>query len=386
MSESELNSTELAPRSDDGDDGDAVRDIRVESQRDADHAPANDQAASMQAPTEPETQREHSARRRDRAAGSRDHAAEIRDHAADVERTAVLVTERARDSIIAALLSAGSAGRERAAADRAAAASDRQLAAADLRKASAQDSQPLVQRQRRRDRTAAARDRAADARDRAAAAEQADLLITERARDSMIQMLLSAAAHGRERAAEDRADAASDRQRAAADRADASADSAEARVLHGQAQLDGLTGAHRRDLGRLALEHEITRSRRSGQPFVLAFIDVDGLKELNDRQGHAAGDALLRTVVATLRSQLRSYDPVVRIGGDEFLCGFTNTPLEASRRRVEQIRAALKQDRVAASISVGLAVLGERDTLEKLIARADADMYSAKPTRKAHPR
>jgi diguanylate cyclase (GGDEF)-like protein len=239
---------------------------------------------------------------------------------------------------------------------------------------------------RQRDAAAETRDRAADARDRAAAAAQAALLITEHARDSIIATLLSAGDQGRERAAQDRADAASDRQRAAVDRADASADSAEARVLHEQAQLDGLTGAHRRDLGRLALEHEITRCRRSGEPFVLAFIDVDGLKELNDRQGHAAGDALLRTVVVALRSQLRSYDPVVRIGGDEFLCGFTNTQLEAARRRIQEIRAALTQGLgVAASISVGLAVLGERDTLEKLIARADADMYSAKPVRKGHP-
>jgi len=239
---------------------------------------------------------------------------------------------------------------------------------------------------RRRDAAAETRDRAADARDRAAAAEQAALLSSERARDSMIETVLTAGDQGRERAAQDRADAASDRRYAAADRADASADSAEARVLHKQAQLDGLTGAHRRDLGRLALEHEITRCRRSGEPFVLAFIDVDGLKELNDRQGHAAGDALLRTVVVALRSQLRSYDPVVRIGGDEFLCGFTNTQLEAARRRVQEIRAALTQGLGAASISVGLAVLGERDTLEKLIARADADMYSAKPMRKGQPK
>jgi GGDEF domain-containing protein len=73
---------------------------------------------------------------------------------------------------------------------------------------------------------------------------------------------------------------------------------------------------------------------------------------------------------------------VVRIGGDEFLCGFTNTRLDASRRRVDEIRAALKHDLVAASISVGLAVLGDRDTLQKLIARADADMYAAKPRRR----
>jgi diguanylate cyclase (GGDEF)-like protein len=88
-------------------------------------------------------------------------------------------------------------------------------------------------------------------------------------------------------------------------------------------------------------------------------------------------------VVVALRAELRSYDAIVRVGGDEFLCGFTATKLEACRRRVEEIRAALAQGPAAASISVGLAVLGERDTLEMLIARADADMYSGKQRRRA---
>jgi diguanylate cyclase (GGDEF)-like protein len=359
MSKPELSSTSL-PRS--GED-------------DADR----DQAAAARSPTAPETLREHSARRRDTAAGTRDHDADIRDRAADAEQAALLASERARDSMIGTLLAAAGAGRERAAADRAAAADDRRRAAADLLQATTDGGQSQVERQRLRDLAAAARDRAADTRDRAAAAEQAALLTGERVRDSMIGTLLSAGNEGRERAAQDRAGAASDRRHAATDRAGASADSVQARVRHDHAQLDGLTGAHRRDLGRIALEHEIDRCRRSGDPFVLAFIDVDGLKELNDRQGHAAGDELLTTVVAAVRSQLRSYDPVVRIGGDEFLCGFTNTQLEASRRRVQEIRVALKQSLVAASISVGLAVLGERDTLDKLISRADADMYSGKP-------
>jgi diguanylate cyclase (GGDEF)-like protein len=182
----------------------------------------------------------------------------------------------------------------------------------------------------------------------------------------------------RGRSAADRAGSANDRRSAAADRAQSSADSDEARMELAQAQVDGLTGAHRRDLGTVVLQHEIERSRRSSEPFALAFIDVDGLKELNDREGHAAGDTLLQAVVVALRAELRSYDPIVRVGGDEFLCGFTNTKLEASRRRIEEIRAVLRRQPRTASISVGLAMLGERDTLEKLIARADADMYAGK--------
>jgi diguanylate cyclase (GGDEF)-like protein len=231
---------------------------------------------------------------------------------------------------------------------------------------------------RQRDVTAGSRDLAADARDRTAEGEEDALLRTQHARHSVIRMLLSAGGAMRGWSAADRAGSASDRRSAAADRAQSSADRDEARIELAEAHVDGLTGAHRRDLGTAVLQQEIERSRRSGEPFALAFIDVDGLKELNDREGHAAGDTLLQAVVGALRAELRSYDPIVRVGGDEFLCGFTNTKLEASRRRIEDIRAVLRRQPRIASISVGLAMLGQRDTLEKLIARADADMYSGK--------
>jgi diguanylate cyclase (GGDEF)-like protein len=231
---------------------------------------------------------------------------------------------------------------------------------------------------RQRDVTAGSRDLAADARDRAAGQEEEALMATEESRDSTIRALLAANGGVRDEAAADRADAASDRQRAAADRAQAGADSGQARIELEHAQLDSLTGAYMRDLGLLTLQNEIDRSRRSGEPFVLAYVDVDGLKELNDREGHAAGDALLRDVVGALKSRLRSYDPIVRVGGDEFVCGFSNTELEACRPRVEEIRAALERGPAAGSFTVGLARLTATDTLDDLTARADADMYTHK--------
>jgi diguanylate cyclase (GGDEF)-like protein len=326
-----------------------------------------------------EAQRDETARRRDVTAGSRDLAADARDRTAEDEEEALLLTEHARDSTIRALVSASVEVRERAAADRAGAASDRQLAAAD--RVDASEDRGRTERQRLRDVTAGSRDVAADVRDQTAGRHAETMLLDEQSRDSALRALLSSNGLLRDRSAVDRADSASDRQRAAADRAQSGADSGEARIELKQAQLDGLTGAHRRDLGGAVLEQEIERSRRSGEPFVLGFVDVDGLKDLNDREGHAAGDNLLQAVVVALRAELRSYDPVVRVGGDEFLCGFTNTELEAARRRIEEIRAALGQAPAVASISVGLAVLGERDTLAKLIARADADMYAGKQRR-----
>jgi diguanylate cyclase (GGDEF)-like protein len=328
--------------------------------------------------------RDENATLRDVRAGSRDVAAGQRDRAEEGQE-ALLTTEDARDSIVRELLLACSVGRDGAAADRAQAANDRRLAAEDLASASADGSQAQIERQRLRDANAGSRDVAAEIRDRAGEELERGLLAAEHTRNSTIRTLLVASGAGRDHAAADRAGSANDRHMAVEDRASASTDASHALYELEQARLDGLTGAQRRDLGSTNLQQVIGHARRSGEPFVLAFVDVDGLKELNDREGHAAGDALLQTVVVALKAQLRSSDPIVRLGGDEFLCGFTNTDLETSRRRVDQIRAGLANGSTKASISVGIATLGERDTLEMLIARADADMYSQKQRRPVGP-
>ena len=103
------------------------------------------------------------------------------------------------------------------------------------------------------------------------------------------------------------------------------------------AHLDQLTGAYRREMGRMALSHEIDRARRSDGRFVLAFVDVDRLKLVNDRDGHAAGDRILQAVVRVIRARLRSFDPIVRYGGDEFVCGLTGTDLPEAERRFEAV-------------------------------------------------
>jgi diguanylate cyclase (GGDEF)-like protein len=229
-----------------------------------------------------------------------------------------------------------------------------------------------------RDVTAVTRDEAAEARDQAADSETRALLDHGEA-DDPIRSFVAADRTNRGHAASDRTHAADDRERSASDRVDAGGDRQWALLNLDRAQHDSLTGAYMRELGRTTLQHEIDRSRRSGEPFVLAFVDVDGLKELNDGHGHAAGDAVLRCVVGALASKMRSYDPIVRVGGDEFLCGFTNMGLEASERRIEEIRAAVSQQSAGSSITVGLACLGERETLDELAARADLNMYAQKP-------
>jgi len=138
---------------------------------------------------------------------------------------------------------------------------------------------------------------------------------------------------------------------------------------------DDLTGAYRRQSGRLALSNEIDRARRGDGRFVVAFVDVDDLKAINDRLGHAAGDEALVTVVVAVREHLRSFDPIVRYGGDEFVAGVGGTETAKVEHRFGVIARSLREKH-GISISVGLATLTDEDTVDALMARADKELYS----------
>jgi diguanylate cyclase (GGDEF)-like protein len=222
-----------------------------------------------------------------------------------------------------------------------------------------------------RDAVAHARDAASQARDLAAAARDRS---TEPDEPEPRDPARRRAAEYRERAAEDRRHAAEDREQARIDRE-------ELRDALAEAQLDDLTGTYQRALGRVALQAEIDRVQRSHGRLVVAIVDVDSLKAHNDRDGHAAGDKLLLDVVTSIRSQLRSYDPIVRFGGDEFVCALADADLSYARKRFSDIQTTLEQAHPGASISTGFAQLDTGDTLEGLIARADAALQKAKPQR-----
>ena len=102
------------------------------------------------------------------------------------------------------------------------------------------------------------------------------------------------------------------------------------------AATDELTSTWTRAFGLAQVSHELERARRLGAKLVIAFLDVDGLKNVNDNHGHLAGDALLRLVGETLRANVRPYDVLVRYGGDEFCARCRISPLpkpdHASRR------------------------------------------------------
>jgi diguanylate cyclase (GGDEF)-like protein len=234
-----------------------------------------------------------------------------------------------------------------------------------------------------RDQVAGDRDRVAEERDRVAEVHDLEMRRVGEELDTAdprAMRALSALAEMRDKAAAQRMQAAADRARAAKDRADAAADREHLLAELERAHLDDLTGAYRRGMGEIAVINEIERARRSNQALVLAYIDSDDLKGVNDREGHAAGDALLRNLVVILRSKLRPYDPLVRWGGDEFICTISGADLDEARSRFEEVRGALAEEG-GAPVTVGLAALGEDDTLETLVERADAALLESRHRR-----
>ena len=221
------------------------------------------------------------------------------------------------------------------------------------------------------DQTAQARDDQSEARDRRAEARQVNAAAFD-----------SGAAADRAAARRDRQSSANDRLAASHDRTAAAADRHLAALERAALIVDGLTGARLRLPGLAELERDIARAVRTDRPFVLAFVDVDGLKMLNDSAGHRAGDELLQAVVACLRASLREYDLIVRYGGDEFLCGITDLHLADAVERFEATQAEFHA-RGAGSYSVGVAqLLPPEENLPSLIARADSAMYEQRNQRR----
>jgi diguanylate cyclase (GGDEF)-like protein len=132
----------------------------------------------------------------------------------------------------------------------------------------------------------------------------------------------------------------------------------------------------RRAAGLGAVERELARARRLHTPLTVAFVDVDGLKTMNDTSGHAAGDALLTGVAALLRGRLRDHDIVFRYGGDEFVCVLPDADREAANRlfsRLSQVGAEK-----GCSFSYGLAAYQPGDSAVSLLGRADAELYESR--------
>ena len=233
-----------------------------------------------------------------------------------------------------------------------------------------------------RDDRGARRDEAADARDRAARHRIESRHTTADSWAALVGVQQAADADrghshfDRVAAANDRADAAGDRHEALVDRMAAARD-------RRHASLDGLTDAYNRDAGLMELYRDLARASRSGQWPVVAFLDVDHLKVINDTQGHAAGDRALNAVAHALMAVLRPYDLVIRYGGDEFLCVVEGVDVEAAELRFKRIDALLAKAGYGVTVTVGLAQLRPGESTDSVIARADADLYRQREQRRS---
>jgi len=156
------------------------------------------------------------------------------------------------------------------------------------------------------------------------------------------------------------------------------------------ARLDPLTGvANPRAFRELAAK-ELARSARFERPLALLYVDADGFKQVNDTQGHAAGDEVLRRVGMALRSQVRMVDVVARIGGDEFAVLLSETgedgAVSAAHKLHEVLTAEMARDATPVTFSVGAVVAPGTVELDELVRAADHVMYEVKRAGKNHVR
>jgi diguanylate cyclase (GGDEF)-like protein len=157
----------------------------------------------------------------------------------------------------------------------------------------------------------------------------------------------------------------------------------EAREL---ADLDALTGLHNRRYFHETLAREIARAQRYGRGLALVVLDLDDFKEVNDRIGHLAGDAVLADAAGRVREVVRSADIACRVGGDEFAVIAPEAGLEDARELVERIQRAIASRPLGnagnVQVSAGVAELHVEDDAVSLFERADGRLYAAKQTRK----
>jgi diguanylate cyclase (GGDEF)-like protein len=157
------------------------------------------------------------------------------------------------------------------------------------------------------------------------------------------------------------------------------------RALGEAANSDGLTGL----LNRRGLIEALVRRLAAGETGVLAYLDLDGLKPLNDQFGHEAGDAALRLVGARLRALAGPRDLAARLGGDEFALWLDGLDEAEAASRCAGLGAPTPlpgfpaAGPLAVAASLGLAPSLPGDSVDAVLARADREMYRAKPRRRA---
>jgi diguanylate cyclase (GGDEF)-like protein len=159
----------------------------------------------------------------------------------------------------------------------------------------------------------------------------------------------------------------------------------EIREMESLAYTDSLTGVLNRGALERALRRELARAQRYGRPLGILLFDVDGLKAVNDRHGHGAGDDLLRAVGATLDHTIRDHDVCGRLGGDEYVVAVVEQGREGAELVRDRVEAQLPERRAILGlatpwgVSAGVASYPEDgETVEALLAAADRRLYASR--------
>ncbi|HMP78967.1 MAG TPA: diguanylate cyclase [Pirellulaceae bacterium] len=150
-------------------------------------------------------------------------------------------------------------------------------------------------------------------------------------------------------------------------------------TLEAQVVYDELTGLYNRRGWEQVASVECDRSRRHGRPWTVFYVDIDQLKSVNDREGHPAGDALLRRAGHAIRACLRHHDLAARVGGDEFAVLATECDATHAVSIAQRLRTTLAEHGVEASI--GHATGGTDDAPDVIVAAADRHMLLEKQRR-----
>jgi diguanylate cyclase (GGDEF)-like protein len=160
--------------------------------------------------------------------------------------------------------------------------------------------------------------------------------------------------------------------------------------LEASAERDPLTGAFNRRGFERELARTIAYLDRYPARAMLVYMDLDRFKPVNDRHGHAAGDAILVAVTATLTRQVRASDSVARLGGDEFAVLLWNLDEADARAKADSLETAIAAMAVpwdgatlGVGASAGVTALGRGDDLADVVTRADAAMYERKRARRS---
>lgn len=152
-----------------------------------------------------------------------------------------------------------------------------------------------------------------------------------------------------------------------------------------KALIDPLTGLPNRAAWGERLEIELARWQRYNGHLLLAIIDIDHFKRINDDYGHLAGDKVLKIIAGELQKRMRKSDFIARFGGEEFVVLLPSTPLEGGLQLLETLRSAIekcpfhfKGEPVTITLSAGISAFAEDEPSDEVFERADQALYRAK--------